>query len=308
MKIHQIAFGLFSPVLVTPLLAQTAVPVANFSFETPVNPDATGGFGNGEAADFGGTPTSITSWNIITTDSSAFTGVNNFKEVAVGFKDLMPAVGAQALSLMAGASVAQTTSLPWSSLSAGDVLTLTVAVGNRQPPATTVWPDQSFFGLTDGLATGRATGNTVANSGLIAVPPTGAASGTMGDLFFNYTVLASDLTRAGKVGVLLVSSDAGNNLATHQAFFDNIRISWDFVDTDNDNLPDGYENSFVGISPAGDVNVTGLTGPGSLSPALARRTSMAMGSPISPSTSARTAFPTPAMNPALTRSIPTKTA
>jgi hypothetical protein len=261
MKLYHLALGLLSPTLVTPLIAQSvSVSVANSGFETPVNTNATGAFGAGEAADFGGTTTSITGWTIITTDNTnaSVSGANNFKQVAVGYKDITPFAGAQALSLMAGASVSQTTSLAWSNLSVGDVLTLTVAVGNRNSTGGTIWADQSFFGLTDGLATGRALGNSVANSGLIAVPPTGAASGTMGDVTFNYTVLAADLSRTGDIGVLLVSSNASNNLNTNQAFFDSVRLNWAFVDSDNDNLPDGFENSLIGISPPGDVNVTGL--------------------------------------------------
>jgi hypothetical protein len=109
--------------------------------------------------------------------------------------------------------------------------------------------------------------STVANSGELATPfagGTGINSGTMQDRNVTYTVLASDLLRTGNVGVLLagfgLDGSAANGLASssNQAFFDNVRLDCTFIDTDNDNLPDGYENSFIGISPAGDLNVTGL--------------------------------------------------
>jgi hypothetical protein len=45
------------------------------------------------------------------------------QEVAVGWANLIPAEGSQALSLMAGAAIGQQTATPWSSLSVGDTLT-----------------------------------------------------------------------------------------------------------------------------------------------------------------------------------------
>lgn len=199
-------------------LNASSITINNFSFETPVNTN--GGFGAGEAADFGGTTTSITGWTIITTDNSAFIQVNNFKEVAVGNKDITPANGSQVLSLMGGASIAQTTGLAWSSLTVGDQLTLTVALGNRDSNATTVWTEDSFFGITDGLAAGRSTGDTVANSGTF----TRSNDGIMTDEEFTYTVVLADLSRSGNVGVLLVSDGGGNDAGTEQAFFDNVRL------------------------------------------------------------------------------------
>ncbi|MGB6223353.1 MAG: hypothetical protein WBG04_20155, partial [Haloferula sp.] len=77
---------------------------------------------------------------------------------------------------------------------------------------------------------------------------------------FDYTVTASDLTRSGNIGILLYSFGTGGaSTAANQSFFDNVRLDLTVPDdTDEDDLPDGYENSFIGISPAGDFNVTGL--------------------------------------------------
>lgn len=267
---HPLAFKLLAALaLIAGTSEATPVAIQNSSFESDVNTDPTfaGRFAFGETEDFGG---SLTNWTTVTTEN---TPAGNGKEVSVGYATITPADGAQVLALMAGASIKQFTTLPWSSLSAGDVITMTVAVGDRTNAGAPNWADQSFFAIIDGatsgpLADGTLLSGTVANSGELATPfegvPDGINGGTMQDRSFNYTVLAGDLSRPGNVGVLLaalgqIDSDLnGLGSSSNQAFFDNVRLDWAFIDTDGDNLPDGYENSFVGIAPPGDVNVTGL--------------------------------------------------
>jgi hypothetical protein len=223
-----------------------AATIINFSFEANVNPDVTdpaGQFAFGESRDFGangavdtlqtGDENNITGWTTVTTENTNIDGA----ELAVGFVNITPAEGNQVLSLQSGASTRQFTSLTWSSLSAGDQITMIVAVGDRNsnPP---VWADESFFALIDGsttgtLAAGTLLGSTVANSGLLVTPFTGGLGingGTMQDRSFTYTVLASDLSRSGNVGVLLAaygSTDGTNGLgaSANQAFFDNVRLT-----------------------------------------------------------------------------------
>jgi hypothetical protein len=274
----------------TPIVySQTALNLVNPSFETERNYDqSAGGFARGESRDFGpngetetfetGDQNRITGWTTLTTENITTAGA----QLAVGFRQLVPAHPApgsnpvpQALSVMAGASTAQISALSWSSLSVGDVITLTVATGDRAD-ATIKWADQSFIGITDGLpagtiAAGTLLANTVANSGEIAVPPTGIDAGTMDDIQVQHVVTSDDLLRTGKVGVVLaafgttfgsgngLTADGSNFANYNQAFYDNVRLTWTFTDTDNDNLPDGYENSFIGISPPGDVGVVDLT-------------------------------------------------
>ncbi len=267
---HPRAFTLFAALALVAGTSEAApIAIPNSSFESDVNTDTTfaGRFSFGEAEDFGG---SLTNWTTVTTEN---TPAANGKEVSVGFIDIAPANGAQVVALMAGASIRQFVPLPWANLSAGDTISITVAVGDRSNAGSPVWADQSFFAVIDGatsgtLAAGTLLSSTVANSGELATPfaglPDGINGGTMQDRSFNYTVLAGDLSRPGNVGVLLAAlgvagSDAnGLGSSSNQAFFDNVRLDWAFIDADNDNLPDGYENSFVGISPVGDVSVTGL--------------------------------------------------
>lgn len=265
---HPRAFTLLAALSLVAGTSEAApVAIPNSSFESDVNTDPTfaGRFSYGEAEDFGG---SLTNWTTVTTEN---TPAGNGKEVSVGFIDIAPANGAQVLALMAGASIKQVTFLPWSNLSAGDTITLTVAVGDRTNAGAPNWADQSFFAITDGdtsgpLADGTLLSTTVANSGELATPFTsgGINGGTMEDRIITYTVVPGDLSRTGNVGVLLagfgVAGSEANGLgsSSNQSFFDNVRLEYTFVDTDSDNLPDGYEDSFVGISPAGDFNVTGL--------------------------------------------------
>ena len=219
----------------------------NPSFETPVNADPlfTGRFSFGESRDFGpngaddivepGDANRITGWTTVTTENATTDGA----EISVGFANIAPADGSQAVSLMAGASVSQFTSVAWSSLGAGDTITMTVAVGDRTNTGVPVWADESFFAIIDTattgtLAAGTLLSSTVGNSGLLTTPFVGGLginSGSMQDRSFSYTVTASDLSRPGNVGVLLaargVDGSTGNGLGStnNQAFFDNVRIN-----------------------------------------------------------------------------------
>jgi hypothetical protein len=219
---------------VTSVGPASAVPVVigNPSFESDVNSSATGAFGSGNQAAISSI---LTDWAIIATDNTS----DNNQEVAVGWANLTPAEGTQALSLMAGAAVSQQTATPWSSLSVGDTLTLTIAAGDRSTGATATprWADESFFGLSAGLAgktgTPGATGwitNVVARSPAVTTPPGGYKAGTMGNLTLAYTVTASDLARSGNVGVFIASlgsrNDATNGAAAgaNQSFWDHVRL------------------------------------------------------------------------------------
>jgi hypothetical protein len=219
------------------------ISLTNSSFETPVNTDATGRFAFGESRDFGpnladntvetGDENRITGWTTVTVENSVAAGA----QIAVGFINIAPAAGTQVISLMAGASTLQFTSLTWSDLAVGDELTMTVAIGDRSTGS--VWADQSFFALIDGsttgtLAAGTLLSSTVANSGELATPFTGGLGidgGTMQDRSFTYTVQAADLLKIGNVGVLLAgfgTTATGNGLTsvTNQAFFDNVRLDY----------------------------------------------------------------------------------
>ncbi|WP_269539862.1 PEP-CTERM sorting domain-containing protein [Cerasicoccus fimbriatus] len=220
-----LALGAFGLSNVT--LQAQAIPISNNSFEAQVNPDSGGAFNAGAFDDVG----PWTGWTVITTQNL---NASSGEQTAVGFKDLTPPDGSQVMSLMSGASIGQVSGTAWSSLSVGDVLTLTVSVGDRT--AGPSWSDQSFFGLTDGLASGSLIdgtlrGNTVANSGEITAPPTGIDSGTFGDMSFNYTIVAADLLRSGNIGVVVAaygqvgSTGGGTTSVANQAFFDDVRLS-----------------------------------------------------------------------------------
>ena len=221
-----------------------AATIANFSFESNVNPNAEGRYGFGESRDFGangavdtvqaGDENNITGWTTVTTENTNTDGA----EIAVGFFNITPANGTQVLSLQSGASTRQFTGTAWSSLTVGDQITMTVAIGDRSALAPTVWADESFFGLIDvgtvgTLAAGTLRSSTVANSGSLVTPFTGGLGidgGTMQDRSFTHTVVAGDLLRSGNIGVLLAgfgSTGAGNGLDStlNQAFFDNVRLT-----------------------------------------------------------------------------------
>lgn len=211
-----------------------AATILNSSFEADVNTDATGRFSFGETQDFPGGV--LTSWTTVTTENVP---AGSGQQISVGFIAITPAAGAQVLALIAGASISQFTSVAWSSLSAGDTITMTVAVGDRTNTPAPVWADESFFAIIDTatvgtLASGDLLGSTVANSGPLATPfagGTGIDGGTMQDRSFSYTVLASDLSRSGNIGVLLaaygVVGSTGNGLgsSSNQAFFDDVRLN-----------------------------------------------------------------------------------
>lgn len=215
-------------------LAAQAVPVAvsNSSFESNVNPDATGRFSFGETQDFGG---SLTDWTTVTTEN---TPAGSGQQVSVGFIAIAPDDQNQVLALISGASISQFTSVAWSSLTAGDTITMTVAVGDRTNTPAPVWADESFFALIDSatsgtLADGSLLSSTVANSGPLTTPfanGTGIDGGTMQDRSFTYTIQPGDLSRPGNVGLLIAaygvvgSTGSGLNSSSNQAFFDHVRI------------------------------------------------------------------------------------
>ena len=228
----------------------TPLSLSNPSFETNRSTSSTGAFGSGDLQDLG--LTSPSGWSVIATDNTAAT--NNGQEIAFGWGNLTPAHPAsgppqpQALSLMAGAVIGQTSNVAWSSLAAGDVLSLRIAAGDRNanaPTGTPRYADNSFFGLSDGLATrlgappatpsnnaSSATswiGNQVTQT-FVGTPPNGYKTGTMGDVALTYTVQASDLTRSGNVGVFIASlgnrdnTTNGTSASSSQSFWDNVRL------------------------------------------------------------------------------------
>jgi hypothetical protein len=205
-----------------------AVFIVNHSFEVDRNEAADGFFTEGPRRSFGG---ELTGW----TSQSG-----NDRQAQVGWRDIKPQEldpypapsnrPAQALTLMSGASLLNVTGTPWSSMRAGDRLTLTVALGMRDGSPELAWNEATFFGLTDGNF--RPTGipnpaDTVTHSGLIAFnPATGNRSGdgTFRDISIDYTISETDLRRPGHIGILLVGSGSNPGESTHQSFFDNVRI------------------------------------------------------------------------------------
>ncbi|MCX6875884.1 MAG: discoidin domain-containing protein [Verrucomicrobia bacterium] len=231
------------------------VPIAinNHSFESDRNPGS-GAFGAGDLQQLG--LSSPSGWSVIATDNTAT--ANNGQEIAFGWANLLPADPAsgsfpapQALNLFGGAAIGQVTGVPWSSLSVGDVLKLTLAAGDRifngnLPTNTPRWSDDSFFGLSDGLAGRGGTPNDppgsstllnpnwitniVARTPAITVPPHGYKSGFMGDLTLSHTVVAADQQRTGNVGVFIASvgnrdgPGNGTGQTYYQSFWDNVRL------------------------------------------------------------------------------------
>lgn len=229
-----LAIGAASPIVAAPVLLDNA------GFEVDSNSSSSGVFSSGDQESVPGV---LSGWSIIATDN---TSTDN-TEVAVGWANLTPAEGSQALSLMAGAAIAQQTSLSWFSLSPGDKLTLTVAAGDRSTSSTASprWADNSFFGLSDGLATrleappatpGNSTTTPISWVGKqvawkqVTTPPGGFKSGTMGDVTFTHTVTAADVLRSGTVGVFIASlgnrdnTTNGTSGGSAQSFWDNVRL------------------------------------------------------------------------------------
>ncbi len=228
------------------------IPINNSSFEANENTDGTGRFSFGERQDFGG---ELTGWISKSGDGA---------KVAVGWADITaselhpsPKVGAQesqALSLTSTGSVLNTTSIPWSSLSVGDTLSLTISLGMRLASTNLNWNESTFFGLTDGSAnyTTIELADTVANSGLVANNPatgTQSGNGTFTDVSFDYVVQAVDLTRIGNIGILISSVGTGGSSANYnQSFFDNVRLNRIAVPA-NDFLA-YISNPAFGLAPA----------------------------------------------------------
>lgn len=214
------------------------IPVVNPSFEADENTDSTGRFSFGERQDFGG---QLTGW------TSQSGSASNVSVGWIGFATPSPLhpspqVGSQesqTLALISEGSVLNTTTTPWSSLKAGDTLTLTVSLGMRIASSNLNWNENTFFGLTDGGANLSTIelADTVASSGIIANNPvTGSqfGNGNFTDESFDYIVLASDLTRPGNIGILIFSNGSGGSSGSfNQAFFDNVRLNRQTVPTIN---------------------------------------------------------------------------
>jgi hypothetical protein len=222
----------------------STVAINNPSFEANRSTSVTGAFGQGDLQDLG--LTSPTGWSVVATDNTAAS--NNGQEIAFGWLNLTPAEPGfgppqpQALSLMAGAAIGQVTDLSWSSLMVGDVLTLSIAAGDRDvnsPDGTPRWADEAFFGLSEGLAT-RA-GSTPGDSAsgwisnmvarlTVATPPDGYKSGFMSDVVLTHVVTAADVARSGNVGVFIASvgdrDGTGNGVTStgRQSFWDHVRL------------------------------------------------------------------------------------
>ncbi len=204
------------------------IALMNPSFEEDENTSSDGSFTEGERGDFGG---ELSGW-------IAQSGDERF--VHVGWRNIKPSElhpyppagdkESQALSLISGAGVLNSTTIPWSSLREGDKLTLTLSLGLRGGLPALNWNENTFFGLTDARAdlTTAEPADTVAHSGVIANnPATGSQSGngSFKDVAFSYQVKATDITRPGKIGVLIRSEGSGGNAeGADQAFFDNVRL------------------------------------------------------------------------------------
>lgn len=205
-----------------------AVFIMNHSFEADRNTAPDGLFTEGKRQNFGG---ELTGWTSLRgNDHHAQVGWRNIKPQEL---DPYPAPSnrpAQALTLMSGASLLNVTGSPWSSLRAGDRLTLTVALGMRDGSPELHWNERTLFGLTDGNFSPAGIpkpGDTVTHSGFITVnPATGNRSGdgTFRDVSIEHTIRETDLQRPGHIGILLVASGSNPGESTHQSFFDNVRI------------------------------------------------------------------------------------
>lgn len=223
-----------SPKVFTPQLlpftldtTNSSIPITNPSFEADENQSADGAFASGERRDFGG---ELTGW--LSRSGADSTVAVGWKDITPGELHPSPPVGqeSQALSLMSGASVLNTTGTPWSSLKVGDKLTLTISLGMRFAATNLNWNEQTFFGLTDSAANlgSIELTDTVANTGIIANnPATGTqfGDGTFTDVSFDYTVQAADLSRPGNIGILISCVGSGGSSSSfNQSFFDNARL------------------------------------------------------------------------------------
>jgi hypothetical protein len=204
--------------------SSTSLDLANASFESDVNSDAAGSFGAGARNTLNG-------WTVVGRLNSAYPDT---QQVAVGWANVAPAQGTQALALMAGASVGQLTDLNWADLNVGDQLKFTIAAGDRayNPDGNPRWADQSFIGFSNGMA-GIAAGslsNVVGRSADIVTPPGGYKSGTMGDVSYTYTLGSDEFLLSGKVGIFIASLGYRDSAADGldapgaQSFWDNVRV------------------------------------------------------------------------------------
>jgi hypothetical protein len=204
--------------------SSTALTLANPSFEFDANFDAGGSFSAGALG-------SLSGWTVVGRLNSAYP---SSQQVAVGWANLAPSQGTQALALMAGASVGQLTELDWADLNVGDQLKLTIAAGDRayNPDGNPRWADQSFIGFSNGMAGIAAGGlsNVIGRSADIVTPPSGYKSGTMGDVSYTYTLGSTEFLLPGKVGIFIASLGYRDSAADGldapgaQSFWDNVRV------------------------------------------------------------------------------------
>lgn len=204
-----------------------AVQITNPSFEANRNLSPIGEYREGRPHDFDG---GITGWVGLVRDRQGV--MIGWKGIAERQLHPYPVEGghnSQALSLLSNTCVLNRTSIPWSSLRAGDRLTLTVSLGMRGDTPDIAWNEGTFFGLVDGSIKSKGLpgiAQTVANSGLISVNPATGSSrgdGRFTDSSFHYIIRPADLTRPGKIGILLAagSSQPAN---TGQSCFDHVRL------------------------------------------------------------------------------------
>jgi hypothetical protein len=215
------------------------IPIFNPSFELDRNTDPDGHMDKADRSEFGG---ELTGWK-------ATRGAES--HVHIGWRDIDPASlhpyppragwKSQALSLISGASIHTLTGTSWSSLKAGDKLTLTLSLGMRSGLPALDWNDHTFFALTDettDLATTDPVG-TVAHSGIIANNPatgTQTGDGTFMDVSFSHTIQPADTTRPGRIGILVHSAGTSSRAREYnQAFFDHVRLHL----TQTPDAPDG---------------------------------------------------------------------
>jgi hypothetical protein len=205
-----------------------SIPIFNPSFELDRNTDPDGHMDKADRSEFGG---ELTGWK-------ASRGAES--HVHIGWRDIDPASlhpypplagrKSQALSLISGASVHTLTGTYWSSLRAGDKVTLTISLGMRSGLPALNWNDHTFFALSDDatdLGTTDPAG-TVAHSGIIANNPatgTQTGEGTFKDVSFSHTIQPADTTRPGRIGILIHSAGTSSRAREfNQAFFDHVRL------------------------------------------------------------------------------------
>lgn len=216
------------------------IPIANHGFESDRNQSGVFEEGTLKSLELG----RPTGWQVVAADNTA--GVASREHVSLGWENLtrsQPVQGPptpQAVRLISGAVVGQVTRLAWSNLLAGDVLTFTVAAGDPLTHAdaerTVHWADDSFVGLSEGLVR-RSGSPDVAGwlGGVVArvpvpEPPSGLASGIMGDVALVHVVTEKDRVRPGRVGVFVASlgtlldDSTGTTSARNASHWDDVRL------------------------------------------------------------------------------------